>query len=428
MKKFLCLFLLTPIFISAQVLQPEDALRIGLQNNYNIVIAKDAMQADSILNAAGEAGMLPTVSLAGGLGINQNNIHQKYANGNEFISPNAGTNTLNASVLLNWTLFDGTKMFVTKEKLSDQQLYGTLGYRTEVLQTSASILLAYYDVIRNKQKLNAVNEVITQNTERLKINEVRMSSGLGAKTEVNQAKIDLNGANEEKFSAGELLDEAKRKLNTLLARDVNTAFDVPDSVADRPSPQLAALTQKMNSANPDLLALKTQVDISKLVLRESRTAYYPKLSAQAGYNFLHTENTAGFSLYNQSYGWQTGLTLSVPLYQAGKTKRQVEVSRLEVTDAESRLQQATLEANLELQNAFSLYTAKSEMIKLEKENAALARENMQLALERLRDGQGTALEVQQAQITLSTTLSRLADLQYELVESDIDLHLIASDL
>lgn len=430
MKKTAFLLAFLPLVLAGQngLMTADDALKTGLKNNYDVIVAANDAAADSILNCAGEAGMLPSVTLNGSLGINQNNIHQKYSNGTDIVSPKAGTNSLASSVVLNWTLFDGTKMFVTKEKLGWVQAQGEYLFRSQVLNTSAAILTAYYDVVRQQIKLNAIEEVTKANEERLKITQSRNSSGLGPKTDLNQSKIDLNVQKENHLLQEEALTEAKRNLNLLLARDVNTAFEVVAEFPEGPLPDRQSLEQKMYASNPDLLAFKSQVEITKLTLRENKTQYYPRLSAQAGYNFSRNENTAGFSLYNQSYGWNTGLTLSMPLYQAGRTKRQVAISSLQLETAETQFAQANLSASLQLQNGLSTYDSKAKMIVLEKENVELARENMQLALDRLRLGEGTAFEVQQAQISLSSSLSRLADLQYELQTSDISVHRLAADL
>src|SRR6267378_1109451 len=105
-KIFLSLFLL-PVFVAGQsLLSSEDALRIGLKNNFDILIAKNQAEADSILNTAGEAGMLPSLSLNATAVYNSNNIHQKYSNGSEITKTNVAGSNLNPGIALSWTLFD----------------------------------------------------------------------------------------------------------------------------------------------------------------------------------------------------------------------------------------------------------------------------------------------------------------------------------
>jgi outer membrane protein TolC len=429
MKKYLSLlFFIFPYFLGAQTLTADDALQIALKNNFDILVSKNQSASDSILDSRGEAGMLPTLSLNGGVGLNQNNIHQKYANGNDFIAHNAGGNNVNSGIALSWTLFDGSKMFVTKQKLDQINILGEYQFKTQVLNTTYDVLLSYYDIVKQKQQLAATNEILKYNEQRVTITQNRFDSGLGPKTDLLQAMIDMNVQKENLVNETMALDQSKRKLNSYLARDVNTPYEVIDSIPLSPLTDRTALEQKMYAANPTLLAFKTQIEISKLSMRETRSQYFPKVALNAGYNFNRNENTAGFSLYNQAYGWQTGLTFSIPLYQGGKTNRQVEVAQLDIESSEFQLQQASVEASLELQNAFSVYDAQTKNLGFEKENKTMAEENMQLALERLRLGKGTALEVAQAQSTLSSTLFRLTGIEYEVKSAEINVHRQAADL
>lgn len=429
MKKYFFLILFSPAFLAAQsVLTADEALRIGLKNNFDILVAKNQAAADSILNTPGEAGMLPSLALNGGYTLNQNNIHQKYSNGNEIISNNVGGNNVNAGIALSWTLFDGTKMFVTRQKLEQIDLLGDYQFKNQVLNTTSDILLSYYDIVRQKQQLSYTDEIIQFNQERVTITQARFNSGLGPKTDLLQAQIDLNVEKETRINQELLLAQAKRTLNSILARDVTTMFDVVDSIPLNPLADRSQMEQKMVAANPTLMAFKTQVEISKLALRETKSQYYPKVALNAGYNFSRNESSAGFSLYNQAYGWQTGLTFSMPLYQGGKLNRQTDIAQLEVENDEFRFQQASLTASLELQNAFAIYDSRTQQLELEKQNETMSRENMKLALERLRGGQGTALEVAQAQSTLSSALFRLSGFEFDVKSAEINVHRQAADL
>jgi outer membrane protein len=421
-KKILLFLQLIPALLTGQTLLTSDeALKTGLKNNFEILIAKNEQQADSILNTWGEAGALPSVWLNAGVGTNSNNIHQQYANGSEIISNNAGGTNLTAGIALSWTLFDGTKMFVTKRKLDQIELLGYYNFRSTVLDATGNILLAYYDIVRQQQQINSTDEIIKFNEERVKITEGRFNAGLGQKTDMLQAKIDLNVQKENRITLSILLDQAKKELNVLLARDVNTKFTVEDSILLSPLLDRAQLEQKMYAANPSLLAFKTQVDISKLAYRETRTEYFPKIVLNAGYNFGRTESSAGFSLYNQSYGWSTGLVLTMPLYQGGRLNRDSKIARLDIESSEFRFQQANLSASLALQSALAVYDAREQAVALEKENETMSRENMTLALERLRLGQGNALEVAQAQSTLASSLFRVSAFNYEMKSAEINV-------
>ncbi|HTF03449.1 MAG TPA: TolC family protein, partial [Bacteroidia bacterium] len=299
--------------------------------------------------------------------------------------------------------------------------------RMQVLNTVSDVLSAYYNVVRQKQQLIATDEIMAFNQERVKITESRLAGGLGAKPDVLQAKIDLNVQKENRIQLQLDFSAAQHALNALLARDVLTTFDVSDSIPLKPLANRAELESKMISSNPALLAMRTQLNIANLEYRETRSLYYPRVIGTAGYNFTRSQNTAGFTLYNQTYGWNAGLTLSMPLYTGGMIKRQTQLRRIDIANADFRMQQYANNTRLALHNALEQYDAGTASLELELENEKMARENMNLTLERLRLGQGTALDVAQAQATLSATLFRLSGLRYQVKIAEINVHRQAAD-
>lgn len=416
----LVLFLLIARPVAAQLLTAEDALAIGLKNNYDLLVARDAAYADSVNNTAGAAGMLPSVTLNGSVSLTKNDgIHQKFSNGNDIFSSNSSTSNLSSNIAVSWTLFDGTKMFVTKNRLGYIQAQGQQEFRAKVNELSKQILLAYFDVVRQKQLIRSLDEVIALGKERVLISETRLKAGLGPKTDLLQAKIDLNVQQENRIAQEQTLAAAKRTLNQLLARDISTGFEVTDSIPPSVLPDRLELEKKMLAANPSLQAFRAETEIARLSLREARTGYLPRLELLGGYNFSHTENSAGFSLLNQNYGWQGGLTLSVPLYSAGANRRNVQQAQLYMHTAETRFNQEKLAVSLRLYGALDDFSSRERMLELEKENEKLARENVHIASERLRVGQGTSLELRQAESTLSEVLTRLVRVQYELKSAEL---------
>jgi outer membrane protein len=95
-------------------------------------------------------------------------------------------------VNLNWTIFDGLRMFATKSRLKKLEEMGELQFKEEVQQTVAQTLLVYYDVVRANQQLKAINETIRIAEERVKLADAKFQVGTAGKTDLLQAKVDLN--------------------------------------------------------------------------------------------------------------------------------------------------------------------------------------------------------------------------------------------
>ncbi len=398
------------------------AVEVALKNNYDVLIAKNNYAADSINDDPGNAGMLPFINFNAGYGINQNNINQKFVNGNEIRSNNAGGTSLNAGVALNWTLFDGTKMFITKNKLETIRQQGELEFKSQILQTTTAVLQSYYGVVYLEQLKNATNRIIAYNEDRIVITTARVKAGTLPKTDLLQAQIELNTLRQSQLELDYQLLIAKQSLNALMGRDVNTTFQAEDTFILNPLTDRKQLEDAMYNSNPGLLSLKTQFKISEYSWREARASYSPRIDANAGYNYTRNQNTAGFSLFNQAYGWNAGITLALPIYNAGQLKRETQLAALNMLSADAQFQQARLNASLIFHQALNTYDTKIAVLNLEKESNLLAKENMELSLARLKQGQTQGLEVASAQVLFTNSTIKLYNLYYEAKVAEINVY------
>jgi len=430
MKKFFLLYLI--IFISnplkSQLLTIENAIDIALKNNFNILVARSFADVDKANNTLGNAGMLPTLGASGTGNVSQGNAKQKLASGVESSSFNSVSKSVNAAVSLSWTLFDGGKMFITKTKLNEIEALGELQFRDTIMQTVYNIVAAYYNVVSQKQQLAAINEVITYNTELVKIFQTSFNAGLSPKTSLLQAQIDLNVYKENALNQQSVIIASKRALNQILSRDANAIFEVSDSIPLGNMPDKNTLIQKLDSANLSILEMQKNVEISRLSAKEFSTLHYPKITFNSAYNISQTNNTFGFLLQNNSYGPTLGATISIPIYQAGNINRQVSVARLQYEQALYGFQNIKLAVNLQLQNALTSYDNQLQLLNIEKDNVALAKENMDISIQRLRLGQTTILEVRLAEDSYGQSLTRLTTFEYNLKIAETKLKQLISQL
>jgi outer membrane protein TolC len=414
--------------ISAQVLTAEDAVTLALKNNYDILVARNDADIAKANNTSGNAGMLPTFGINASDNYTINNLEQKLTNGSEIKATNAGGNNFNAAAVINWTLFDGGKMFITKKKLNQIQDLGELQFKDKVMQNVNDVIVAYYDIVRQQQQLLSILQVINYNTERVKIFESRFNAGLSAKTDLLQAKVDLNVNKETAITQQTAILNTKRKLNQLLSRETETVFEVTDSIPLTFQPNKNEILQTINAQNPTLLATQKQIEIAKYGVQELKSLYLPKLSVSAAYAFARSDNKAGFTLFSQTYGPQFGGALSIPLYQAGNVKRQVAVAKIQVKSAEYNLEKVKLQTANQVQTALSDFENQQQLLTLEKENTLLAKENLEISLARLRLGQTNSLEARQAETSYQSALARLSNFQFNLKAAETKLRQLLAAL
>ena len=411
-----------PLTYSQKVLSSEDAISIALKYNYDILVARNSATTDSVNNTPGNAGMLPDVTISSTESYSTaTKLHQKFSDGSTLSSSNTQSNSLNANIGLSWTLFDGGKMFVTKRKLSEIQELGEIQFRDRVLQTVYDVILAYYDVVRQKQELASINEVITYNLDRVKISQTSFDAGLSPKTNLLQAKIDLNVYQENAINQQSIILAAKRSLNQLLGRNTDVQFEVLDSIPISESLDNRVLSQKIDSSNTSILAYQKQIDVDKLSIKEMNSMLLPKIFFNTGYGLFQSNSPDGNPLVNRTIGPSVGGTVSIPIYQGGNAIRQIKVAKIQLQSDQYNLENVRLKVNQQLQNALTQFENQLNLLKIEKDNAILAKENLEISIQRLRYGQTTSLEVSLAENSFVDSLTRLINFEYNLKVAETKL-------
>jgi outer membrane protein len=430
LKKHTWIFALSLVFTHAQAqntMSIDDAIQTALKNNYDILVARNDADIAKVNNTPGNAGMLPQIQLSGSGSYETNNIHQDLPGGGSSNYNPLNTTALNAGAQLSWTLFDGGRMFVTRKKLGEIEALGEIQFRDQVLATVYNVIAAYYDVVRQKEELNSINEVINYNRERVTIAQAGFNAGTLIRTDVLQAKIDLNVAMESAINQQYIIEAARKTLNELLGRQVDEPVAVSDSIPLNYEPDENELKAKIYSSNTSILSSQKQIDISKLNLRELNTAYSPIVNFSAGYYLSQANNSAGSVLKNQTDGPKIGGSLVIPIYSAGENRRKISTAKIQLQSAEYNLENVKLKINTDLLNALNGFKIQKQLMKIEKENNGLNKENIEICLQRLRLGQSTSLELHQAQDSYAQSSTRLINFEYNLKIAEVKLkQLIAS--
>ncbi|HJV78104.1 MAG TPA: TolC family protein [Paludibacter sp.] len=424
---FISFFLLQSANAQKQ-LTIEEAINIALKNNFDILVAGNDASIAKTNNTAGNAGMLPTVAVTGSGNYSVNNVTQKLSDGTKNNYPSLSTTALSAGAQLSWNLFDGGKMFVTKSKLNEIQALGEIQFKEKVMQTLFNVIAAYYDVVRQKQQLASINEALNYNRNRVTIAQAGFNAGSMLKSDLLQSKIDLNVNTENAINQQFMIDAALKTLNQLLGKNADEIVQISDSIPLGYSPDKADLLQKINSSNTSILNFQKQIDIARLALKESRSAYLPTLNFKGGYYVSHTANSNGSTLSNNSNGPQVGGTLVIPIYSAGETKRKETTAKIQAQSAEYDLQNIKLQVNTELINTLTEFENQQKLLKIETENNELAKENILISIERLKHGQATSLEVHLAQEDYVQSNTRLINFRYNLKIAETKLKQLVSNL
>jgi len=394
----------------------DEVIQIALKNNYDIMVSRNDGLVDRANNTAGNAGMLPNINVNANGSISTKNTFRRDAGVSDYTSSLVSNPTLGANVALNWTLFDGGKMFITKNRLSEVAALGEIQFREQVMQTITDVISAYYNVVKQKKQLSAIEQTISYNRERVTIAETGFNSGSKMKTDLLQAKMDLNTNLQNAINQEAAIISARRELATLLSLENDSLIAVVDSFTFNYSLDKERLQDQLYSKNTSVLAFQKQLEIGQLVLKESYRSQLPRLDLNAGY--YYTRNGAFFSNVNDgityAIGPQIGWSLSVPIFQSGDLRRKIAISKIGLESAGYNFEKVKLNVNTALKNALTSYSNQQDLLAIERENYNMAKENLEISLQRMRLGEATSLEVRVAQNDFEQSATRLTNFQYNL--------------
>ncbi len=406
-------------------LTAEAAVSAALGNNYGILLARNDSGAAAIDLRYVNAAFLPRLNATVGTVWNNNDQRQTFTDGNVRERDGVRSNILSGALQLNWTLFDGMRMFIVKERTEELARLGEWTVKEQVVQTVADVLVTYYDIVRQKQQLKAITEQMAVNEERVKVADRKLASGLGSKPELLQARVDLNAQQALRLRQLTLIEQRKQQLDQLAGMQLPETFDVEDDIPFDDRLDLDQLRAEVTGHNPSLLLAQRQVGLAQLSLREEKSMRYPTLSFQSAYNFNRTDNQTVVNpfqpLTSRLNGLNLGLTANIPILNNRQVERNIEQAARNIEFRQLTYADQSNRLLTTLHNAFADYTYQMEALALEEQNIELARENVDIALERFRQGVSTYLELREAQKSLEDAYNRLIAARYNTKLAETEL-------
>jgi outer membrane protein len=428
----LAIALATNSAISQQVISLEDAIGAALQNNYDILLVRNDSASAALDKSYIYGAFLPTLNGSATRLWNANNQKQKLADGTERKANNVKSNNLAASLLLNWTLFNGFKMFATKTKVEQLAQLGELSVKNQVVNTVADIVNNYYLVVRQKQQLKAIQDQMSISEERVKLAERKLSVGLGTRPELLQARLDLNAQKAQTLQQESLISQLKEQLNQKTGLQLPAQFDVSDSIPLHLSLQMEDIQKDIEQNSPTLLMAQKNLDISESILRENKGDLWPIISFTSAYNFTRNDNKTVVNpfvpLFSLNKGYNFGFTATIPILNNMNTRRLINQAKLGISYQTVYLKQQKTAVNISVRIAYMNYQYAVSALKLEDENILLAKDNVMIALERFKQGVSTYLELREAQKSLEDAYDRLIAARYNTKLSEVELLRLKGEL
>lgn len=411
------------------VLTKEEAVATALENNYGVKIAKTSVEvADnntSILNT----GFLPTVSGSAGATYNLDNTEAEFSNGETTVLNGAESSRYNASVNVNYVLFDGLGRRYNYKRLKEEYQLTELQARETIENTILQLFSVYYNAAQLTDNLDALKQTLNVTKDRLVRAGYQFEYGQNTKLEVLNAEVDINNDSINIINTRQELKNAKRDLKLVLGETFTEDFQVETEVDFTLQFQKDSLFEKAKSRNVALLQTEKNIAISKLDINSGKSAYLPTVGLTGSYGWnKNNNNAASFVAVSTNTGLSGGVNLSWNLFDGGATITRVKNARINLETQQLEKENLLLSIERDFNNAWDDYMNKLEIYNIQEKNILTAQNNFERTEEKFKIGQVNSIEFRQAQLNLLNAELSRNSAKFEAKLSELQILQISGEL
>lgn len=362
-----------------QSLTLNDAVEKALENNYQMKMVRDNQRISEIRNNWGNAGRYPYINLS----LADNNSF------NLAETENYTSNRFIGGASVNWTLFDGYSVRINKQRFEELEQLSKQNTAIMVESTIQSIILSYYAVLLEKEKLGVYSEVMALSEDRYKQAQERKEFGTFVTYDVLQAQNSYL-SDRSKFMLQEVsYKNALRDLNYLMAEDASVRYELTDIFQAIPVEySVSDLQAQMIENNKGLQNQYVNQRLLENAVASAKSAFSPSLDFYGG-----TNTTSGRTAYiNSGSSWANSasfygnFTLSFNLFSGGNRKRAMQIAKIDKEIGLVEVDEMQHDLTNSLSNIYEFYLVRKELLNVANENLEAAKLNLQISREKFEAG------------------------------------------
>lgn len=418
-NRFLSILLLILSFsINAQeLLEKQGAVNIALENNYDIKVSNNDLEAAKNSSSIYNSGYLPSVFASGGADYQQSDSEIEFQDGSVQDDIENTTDTYTAAVGIDYLLFDGFGRKYNYRKLQEQYNISEIRVRQVIENTLLDLLISYYDVARLTENRNNLQQSLDISKSQLLREQYGYQYGQKTQLDVLNSEVNVNQDSINLLNIQRELANSKRDLNVILGRDVNIDFAVDTAVTYAIDLTYDAMMQSAKINNTLLLQAEKNVTISDYDLKINKSSWVPNVGINGAYNWRDSNTDSNisnpFSLASQtSRGLVGGLNISWNIFDGGSTKTRVQNAKIAIDN--SNIEKQLIEKDLErnVANAWETYQNSLFVLSAEEKNVETNKRNFERSEEQYRLGQIITVEFRLAQVNLLSAINNYNQAKY----------------
>jgi len=412
-----------------QLLTKKEALQIALENNYGIKLANNRVEIAKNNSSIYNSRFLPILSTNAGANYDISNQEIGRQDGTLTTVNGAETKTYNASVNLNYTLFDGLGRKYNYKQLKETYNLTELEARQTIEDTYLQLFSIYFQIARLSENTKNLKETLAISNQRLLRAQYQYEYGQSTKLELLNAEVDVNNDSIKLINANQQFNNTKRNLNIVLGKQQGLNYIVETEVNFSTLLSFEELQTKAKENNVILKQNEKNIIIREYGIKASKSGYLPSVGLTSSYRWNKSENpSTSFFASSLNNGLRAGINLSWNIFDGGNTRTRVANAKIGLENQEILQEQQVETLENTLKNTWEAYNNQLYVLNAQKQNAITTQNNFDRTEERYKLGQVTSIEFRQAQINLLNTQTAVNNAKYDAKLIELELLQLSGQL
>lgn len=408
------IFCVGGVVLSAQQkITLDEAINIALSESNTIKIADMTIEKTGYAKKGAYSALYPNISATGNYQrtLKKQVMVMDMGMGDPLEIEVGTSNNVSAGVtaampLVNAQLWQSLKLSALDVELAVEQA------RSSKISLVSQVKQSFYAVLLAKEAYEVYKEVYDNAQKNFEDIEKKYNVGKASEFEYLRAKVNVNNAEPEVYSAENAIVLAIWQLKAIMGIDLATELDVEGKLSDY-TDELIASTLNANDTvsfenNTNLLQLRLQDEMLSRTIKMTKFQYIPTLSASFAYNYNAMGNTFDMSWNPYSV---VALSLNIPIFDGFSKRNNIrqykktqDILRLNIEDTERNLNIALENYRDKMNTSVKRYTAAEANLEMAQKSYNISEKMYELGKATLVELNDAQLALTQAQLTMSQAI------------------------
>ena len=266
----------------------------------------------------------------------------------------------------------------------------------------ATVVNLFYSLRSGLGKVAIAQRALDEANHFVEITEKREAAREAAHADVLKAQLQQETRERELADTRLTADRSRLELGVLLFPDPSTAYALASVDAPPLLPDRAVADAAARSNNPEIRSALASLNVSRATTLSAQAALLPDLALNYTYGIDAPQFARSGPNGARNLGYSASATVDLPLWDWLTTERKVKEARIRAEASKVALSNAQRRALADLSELYAKADAARQQLASLDRCVLDARESLRLTNLRYVDGEGTVLEVADAQSTLIT--------------------------